>query len=117
MTGATAAQVETRRAGTTYGVGLYCYDNQTPFLYVTGYPFGTGATMTADIIIDDARWFRVDMAMGAGGAPQGPATAPLVRELIVGLEMQVRLNSETINYTLIGSAVSMRNALRNCFVE
>jgi|HigsolmetaAR201D_1030396.scaffolds.fasta_scaffold47211_2 hypothetical protein len=115
-TGVTSALVETRRAGVTYQVGLYCYDSQTPFIYFSGFPPGQGGVMTAEVIIDDARWYRVDTQL-QGYVPQGPAIAPMVRELIVGLEMQVRLNSETINFTLIGSARSLRNALRNCFVE
>jgi len=116
VTGATAAQVETTRSGVTYGVGLYCYDDQTPFIYFTGFPPGQGGVITADVMIDNIRWYRVDTQL-QGYAPQGPAIAPMVRELIVGLEMQVRLNSETQNFTLIGSARAMRNALRNCFVE
>lgn len=116
VTGATAAQVETRRAGVTYGVGLYCYDAQTPFIYFTGFPTGQGGVMTVDVMIDNIRWYRVDTQL-QGYAVQGPAIAPMVRELIVGLEMQVRLNSETQNFTLIGSARALRNALRNCFVE
>jgi hypothetical protein len=115
-TGQTSALVETRRGGVTYEVGLYCYDAQTPFMYFANFPPGQGGVMTADVIIDDVRWYRVDTQL-QGFAPQGPAIAPMVRELIIGLEMQVRLNSETINFTLIGSARAMRNALRNCFVE
>jgi hypothetical protein len=115
-TGQTSALVETRRAGVTYEVGLYCYDATTPFMYFANFPPGSGGVMTADVIIDDVRWFRVDTQL-QGFAPQGPAIAPMVRELIIGLEMQVRLNSETINFTLAGSARAMRNALRNCFVE
>lgn len=116
VTGATAAQVETRRSGVTYSVGVYCYDDQTPFIYFDGFPPGQGGVMTADVIIDDARWYRVDTQL-QGYAPQGPAIAPMLRELIAGLEMQVRLNSETINFTLIGSARALRNAVSRCFVE
>lgn len=115
-TGVNSALVETRRAGVTYEVGLYCYDAQTPFMYFSGFPPGQGGVMTADVIIDDVRWYRVDTQL-QGFAPQGPAIAPMVRELIIGLEMQVRLNSETVNFTLIGSARALRNTLRNCFVE
>jgi hypothetical protein len=115
-TGATSAVVETRRAGVTYEIGLYCYDAQTPFIYFSGFPPGQGGVMTADVMIDNVRWYRVDTQL-QGYAPQGPAIAPMVRELIVGLEMQARLNSETVNFTLIGSARALRNALSGCFVE
>ena len=116
VTGATAATVTTRRAGVTYEIGLYCWDDQTPFIYFSGFPPGQGGVMTADVMIDDVRWYRVDTQL-QGYAPQGPAIAPMVRELIYGLEMQARLNSETINFSLIGSARSIRNALSRCFVE
>jgi hypothetical protein len=57
------------------------------------------------------------MSVAAGGVPNGFATAPLVRELIVGLEMQVQFNGVSANFSLIGSARSLRNALRTCFNE
>jgi hypothetical protein len=116
-TGANSAIVKTTRSGVTYEVGLYCYDPDTVYMYIAGFPYPTNPGVVANIYIDGISRYGVNMAVGAGGVPNGFVTAPAVRELIHGYEMQVQFNGVAQNFTLIGSARSMRSALRTCFSE
>ena len=116
-TGANTAMVQTTRSGETFEVGVYCYDPETVYMYVKGFPFPTTPGLAAQVYVDDLKHFMINMSVAAGGVPNGFATAPLVRELIVGLEMQVQFNGVSANFSLIGSARSLRNALRTCFNE
>jgi len=92
-TGANSAIVKTTRSGVTYEVGLYCYDPDTVYMYIKGFPYPTNPGVVANIYIDGISRYGVNMAVGAGGVPNGfPREDGVLHRREVPVELQVGLH-------------------------